>query len=512
MAEGDDMEHEVILRMNNISKAFPGVQALTNINFDLRKGEVHCLLGENGAGKSTLIKIISGAHQKDSGTIILKGREVEIKDAQVARELGISTIYQEMSLIPGMSVAENIFLGEELVKSHFYMVDKEEMEKQAGRIFKEMNVAINPNSLIKEISTAQQQMVEIARSLVKNRRIIIMDEPTSSISDKDTHELFRIIHKLKSQGVAIIYISHRLQELGQIVDRVTVMRDGRDVNTVNMKDVTIDQLVSMMVGRTLEKMDKPCKDHIGEVILKVENASRGYEVQNASFSLRKGEILGFAGLVGAGRSELMRLLFGAEKMEAGRIIFYEQEVKINSPMQAIKHGIGYLSEDRKRDGLVLIMGIDKNITMSNLASVCKGFILNKNKERVKADHTIKSLNIATSSADKLAKFLSGGNQQKVIIGKWLLTDCKVLIFDEPTRGIDVGARAEIYKLMNGLVEAGKSIIMVSSDLPEILRISNRIIVMNQGRIVGEFDNDGQVTQEDMMPLMLGGIDNVSEIG
>lgn len=502
------MEHEVILCMSNISKAFPGVQALTNINLDLRKGEVHCLLGENGAGKSTLIKIISGAHQKDTGTILLNGNEVDIKDAQMSRSLGISTIYQEMSLIPAMSVAENIFLGEEIIKSRFYMIDKEEMEKRAQKIFDEMNVAINPKSLIKDISTAQQQMVEIARSLIKNRQIIIMDEPTSSISDKDTHELFRIIHKLKNQGVAIIYISHRLQELIEIVDRITVMRDGRNVNTVNMKDVTIDQLVSMMVGRELEKMDKPSKEHIGEAVLEMQHVNRGYEVQNASFSLRKGEILGFAGLVGAGRSELMRLLFGAERMDSGKILLAGQEVKINSPIQAIKHGIGYLSEDRKRDGLVLSMGIDQNITMSNLGSVCKGFILSKKKESMEANRAIKSLNIATSAADKLAKFLSGGNQQKVIIGKWLLTDCKVLIFDEPTRGIDVGARAEIYKLMNGLVAMGKSIIMVSSDLPEILRVSNRIVIMNQGKIVGEFDNDNRVTQEDMMPLMLGGIEDV----
>ena len=508
MAGGDSMGHEVILRMSNISKAFPGVQALANINFELRRGEVHCLLGENGAGKSTLIKIISGAHQKDTGKIILNDKEVEIRDAQVSRELGISTIYQEMSLIPAMSVAENIFLGEEIIKSRFYMVDREEMEKRAGKIFADMNVDINPKSLIRDLSTAQQQMVEIARSLIKNRQIIIMDEPTSSISDKDTHELFRIIHKLKKQGVAIIYISHRLQELGEIVDRITVMRDGRDVSTVNMKDVTIDQLVSMMVGRELEKMDKPSVNHIGDVILEMQNVSWGSEVQAASFSLKKGEILGFAGLVGAGRSELMRLLFGAEKMDSGKIILKGQEVRINSPIEGIKQGIGYLSEDRKRDGLVLSMGIDKNITMANLASVCKGFILDKKRESTEADHAIKSLNVATSSADKLAKFLSGGNQQKVIIGKWLLTECEVLIFDEPTRGIDVGARAEIYKLMNGLVEAGKSIIMVSSDLPEILRISNRIIVMNHGKIVGEFDNDNEITQEELMPFMLGGIENV----
>ena len=287
------------------------------------------------------------------------------------------------------------------------------------------------------------------------------------------------------------------------------MRDGRDIGTVNMKNVTIDQLISMMVGRTLEKMDKPVSDHIGEVILEVKNITWGNSVQDASFSLRKGEILGFAGLVGAGRSELMRLIFGAEKMEAGKIVLHGQEVEINSPMQAIKHGIGYLSEDRKRDGLVLIVGIDQNITMANLASVCKGFLVSRKKENLEANNTIKSLNVATSSADKLAKFLSGGNQQKVIIGKWLLTDCEVLIFDEPTRGIDVGARAEIYKLMNGLAEAGKSIIMVSSDLPEILRVSNRIIVMNQGRVVGECNNDGTVAQEDIMPLMLGGISNVS---
>lgn len=503
------MEQEVILRMSNVSKAFPGVQALDSINFELRKGEVHCLLGENGAGKSTLIKILSGAHQKDNGAIFLHGNEVDIRDAQISRDLGISTIYQEMSLIPAMSVAENIFLGEEIVKNSFWMVNKKEMEKRTQAIFQEMNIEIDPKKLIKEISTAQQQMVEIARSLVKKRQIIIMDEPTSSISDKDTHELFRIIRKLKSQGVAIVYISHRLQELNEIVDRITVMRDGRDIGTVNMKDVTIDKLINMMVGRTLEKMDKPVSDHIGEVVLEVKNISWGNSVEDASFSLRKGEILGFAGLVGAGRSELMRLIFGAEKMEAGKIVLHGQEVEINSPMQAIKHGIGYLSEDRKRDGLVLIMGIDQNITMANLASVCNGFLVSRKKESLEANNTIKSLNVATSSADKLAKFLSGGNQQKVIIGKWLLTDCEVLIFDEPTRGIDVGARAEIYKLMNGLAEAGKSIIMVSSDLPEILRVSNRIIVMNQGRVVGECNNDGTVAQEDIMPLMLGGISNVS---
>jgi ribose transport system ATP-binding protein len=503
------MDHEVILRMQDINKAFPGVQALNHINFELRKGEVHCLLGENGAGKSTLIKIMSGAHQKDSGTVLLHGKEVDIKDAHISRDLGISTIYQEMSLIPGMSVAENIFLGEEIVKSPFYIVDKEKMEKQAEEIFREMNIDINPKRLVKEMSTAQQQMVEIARSLVKKRQIIIMDEPTSSISDKDTHELFRIIRKLKSQGVAIIYISHRLQELSEIVDRITVMRDGQDIGTVNMKDVTIDQLITMMVGRTLEKMDKPVRDHIGEVLLEVKNISWGNVVQNASFILRKGEILGFAGLVGAGRSELMRLLFGAEKMDAGRILLQGAQVEIHSPMQAISHGIGYLSEDRKRDGLVLSMGIDQNITMANLPRVCNGFFLSRKKEQLEAKNSIQALNVATNSIHKLVKFLSGGNQQKVIIGKWLLTDCQVLIFDEPTRGIDVGARAEIYKLMNELAQLGKSIIMVSSDLPEIIRVSNRVIVMNQGRIAGEFENDGTITQEGIMPLMLGGVGNVS---
>lgn len=509
MRGDSSMEHEVILRMSNISKAFPGVRALDNINFELRKGEVHCLLGENGAGKSTLIKIMSGAHQKDSGTIFLHGEEIDIKDAHTSRALGISTIYQEMSLIPGMSVAENIFLGEEIIKSPFYMVDKEKMVQQAKAIFQEMNVDVNPKSLIKEISTAQQQMVEIARSLVKKRQIIIMDEPTSSISDKDTNELFRIIRKLKSQGVAIIYISHRLQELGEIVDRITVMRDGQDVGTVNMKDVTIDQLITMMVGRTLDKMDKLVSNHIGEIMLEVKNFIWGNVVRDVSFSIRKGEILGFAGLVGAGRSELMRLLFGADQKESGRVLLLEQEVKINSPIHAIQHGIGYLSEDRKRDGLVLTMDIAQNITMANLNIVCKAFLVSRKKENREAEKIIKSLNVATSSVSKLTKLLSGGNQQKVIIGKWLLTDCKVLIFDEPTRGIDVGARAEIYKLMNGLAQAGKSIIMVSSDLPELIRVSNRIIVMNQGRIAGEFDNDGVITQEDIMPLMLGGVGNVS---
>lgn len=503
------MEGKIILKMENISKAFPGVQALDNAQLELREGEVHCLLGENGAGKSTLIKILSGAYQKDRGTIWISGQEVEIKDTHASRQLGISTIYQEMNLVPAMSVAENIFLGEELTRGFFSLIDKGEMENKAKQIFQEMNVNINPQCLLKDLSTAQQQMVEIAKALIKKTKIIIMDEPTSSITDKDTQELFLIIRKLKEQGNAIIYISHRLQELGEIVDRVTVMRDGKYVATVNIEDVTIDDLINMMVGRTLENIDKPVERELGEVILQVENLSNGATVENASFTLRQGEILGFAGLVGAGRTELMRVLFGADKIKSGQISLKGQAVKIKSPVEAVKKGIGYLSEDRKREGLVLLMGIDENITLANLAGISKSFIIDKQKERRQAKEQVRQLDINTSSLDKLTKFLSGGNQQKVVIGKWLMTDCDILIFDEPTRGIDVGAKAEIYRLMNFLAEQGKGIILVSSDFPEIQRMSNRVIVMNSGRIVGEFTNQGNLTQEEIMPLMLGGIENVS---
>lgn len=497
------MHNNTLLRMENIHKSFPGVQALTDVSLELRRGEVHCLLGENGAGKSTLIKILSGAYAMDAGKIYINGDEVQINNSHQARQLGISTIYQEMSLIPFMTVAENIFFGDELTH-RFSILKRAEMEAQTKQILRMMNVGINPKSLAKDLTTAQQQMVEIARSLIKQRKIIIMDEPTSSISEKETRELFRIIRELKQQGVSIIYISHRMQEFEEIVDRVTVLRDGRNVGTVDWKEVTLDQLIAMMVGRELGEWKAATNYSREEIILQVENIHSGNAVKQADFNLKKGEIVGFAGLVGSGRTELMKSIFGARHLNSGTIMWKGKSVRFRNPKDAVKQGIGYLSEDRKGEGLILHMGIDKNISLANLKAVSNLFFINKSQERKEAVSRIESLRIATASHDKVVGHLSGGNQQKVVIAKWLLTDSEVLIFDEPTRGIDIGARAEIYQVMEQLAASGKGIIVVSSDLPEILRISNRIIVMHEGKIVGQLPNDGNVKQEHIMSLMVGG--------
>lgn len=494
---------EPLLRMEGICKSFPGVKALHNVHFDLRKGEVHCLLGENGAGKSTLIKILSGAYTIDEGKIFINGNLVQIKNPHDSRSLGITTIYQEMSLIPAMTVTENIFFGEELTHK-LSVLNRSAMEKQTIDILQKMRVEINPKSLVQDLSAAQQQMVEIARSLIKKRKIIIMDEPTSSISEKDSKELFRIIRDLRQQGVSFIYISHRLQEFEGIVDRITIIRDGEYVDTVNMKDVSMDVLINKMVGRELAEQECILDRSTDRVVLKVEGAKYRNTVKNAEFELKEGEILGFAGLVGSGRTELMKLIFGANRLDSGNIVLNGKHVRFRHPRDAIKNGIVYLSEDRKREGLILDVSVEKNISLANLAAVSKLFFINARKEKEQANEQITSLRIATSSGDKKVKYLSGGNQQKVVIAKWLLTNSDILIFDEPTRGIDVGARVEIYQFIERLAEQGKSIIVVSSDLPEILKISNRIVVMSQGSITGELRNDGKIAQEQIMSHMVGG--------
>ncbi len=497
------MNENSLLTMENIYKSFPGVQALSDVSFDLRRGEVHCLLGENGAGKSTLIKILSGAYQMDAGRICINGKQVQIHNSHHARQLGISTIYQEMSLIPAMTVTENIFFGDELTH-RFSILNKAEMEVQTKHILRKMNVDINPKSVAKDLTTAQQQMVEIARSLIKKRQFIIMDEPTSSISEKETKELFRIIKELKQQGVSILYISHRMHEFEEIVDRITILRDGRNVGTVDWKEVTLDQLITMMVGRELGDWKAASNHSREETVLQVENISSGYAVKQAGFVLKKGEIVGFAGLVGSGRTELMKSIFGARPIDSGTITWKGKPVRFRTPKDAVNQGIGYLSEDRKGEGLILHMGIDQNISLANLKAVSTRFFIHKKRERKEAASRIASLRIATDTPGKVVRHLSGGNQQKVVIAKWLLTDSDVLIFDEPTRGIDVGAKAEIYQVMEQLAASGKGIIVVSSDLPEILRISNRIIVMREGKIAGQLVNDGSVKQDHIMSLMVGG--------
>jgi len=498
-----------IIQMKNICKSFLGVKALDDVSFDLKKEEVHCLIGENGAGKSTLVKILSGAYKKDSGTIIIRDKEVEIENVHDAKNLSISAIHQEINLVQSMNVVENVFLGEEIYIKGTFQLDWRQMQNKTKQVLDTLNISLDMNVPIRALRTAQQQMVEIARSLIYKRDIMIMDESTASISNKDTQELFKIIRHLKKQGVSIIYISHSLKELPEIADRVTVLRDGKKVRTVDIKEVSIDNLINMMVGRSLENFKKRESVKSDYTVLEVTNISRGSKVKNASFNLKKGEILGFAGLVGSGRTELMRLIFGADKPEEGQIVVKDKVLKNNNPVNAVRKGIAYLSEDRKMEGLILGMPVSQNITLSNLSSVSKGFVLNLKEEKTFVGKMIKALKIATPSASKIVRFLSGGNQQKVVIAKWLASNCDVMIFDEPTKGIDVGARLEVYQLMNELVKQGKSIIMVSSDLPEIMLMSDRIAVMSRGKITGVLENNGNVTQEEIMNLMLGGLSNVS---
>ncbi len=498
------MSGEVILRVENLTKRFPGVVAVDHVSFELRKGEVHCLLGENGAGKSTFIKMISGAYAKDEGQIYYDGEPVEINSSHDAKNLKIATIYQEMNLVSTMNAVENIFLGEEIHIGQSKILNITEMKRQTKAVLDRLKVKMNLNAPVKNFSTAQQQMVEIAKSLLHKNKIIIMDEPTSSITEKDTQELFRIIRELKNEGVAIIYISHRLQELKEIVDRVTVLRDGKYIDTLEMKDVEIEKLITLMVGRSLETTEKRKRVISDEVILSVKNLSWKNKVKDVSFELKKGEILGFAGLVGAGRSELMKLIFGAERAESGSVSYKGEPVKFRNTVKAVRSGISYLSEDRKREGLVLNMPIAQNITLASIDEVIRNKKINLRKERAVAEQSVQELQVATTSVNKRAKFLSGGNQQKVVIGKWLLCDSEVFIFDEPTRGIDVGAKQEIYRIMEALSEQGKSVIMISSELPELLKMSDRIIVLSNGYLTGELENAEVVSQESIMKLMLEG--------
>lgn len=496
------MENAQLLRMEGICKSFSGTRVLHNVNFDLKVGEVHCLLGENGAGKSTLIKILSGAHLVDEGNIFINGELVQITKPSDSRNFGITTIYQETSLIPGLSVAENIFFGEELV-NQLKVLNKHAMEKQASEILQEMLVDISPKKLVKDLTMAEQQMVEIARSLIKKRKIIIMDEPTSSLSEKDSKELFRIIKGLQKQGVSFIYISHRLHEFEGLVDRVTILRDGKYIDTVDFKDVSMEDLIKKMVGREIEDKGHVADRSTDQIVLKVQDVKYKNVVKNVGFELKKGEILGFAGIVGSGRTELMKLIFGALQLDSGSILLNGKPVRFRIPKDAVKKGIVYLSEDRKQEGLILDASVETNISLANLKTVSNGFFINASKEREQANQQIKNLSIVTSSEKKKVRYLSGGNQQKVVIAKWLLTNSNVLIFDEPTRGIDVGARSEIYQLIHSLAERGKSIIVVSSDLPEIIKISNRILVMSHGKINAELYNDGHISQEQIMSHMVG---------
>lgn len=485
--------------MEGIEKRFPGVHALNQCRFELRSGEVHALVGENGAGKSTLMKILGGIYHKDAGSIYLEGQEVEIQNPRMAQELGISIIHQELNLMPHLTVAQNIFIGREPRSNIPFIVDDRITNQHAERLFKMLNLQLDPVAKVADLTVAKQQMVEIAKALSFNAKILVMDEPTAALTETEIDELFRIIRQLREKGVGIVHISHRLEELKQISDRVTVMRDGKYIDTKRIQDVTIDQIISMMVGRTIyetapELPENPDQD----IVLEVRNINRGKVLKDVSFNLKKGEILGFAGLIGAGRTELARAIFGADAYDSGEVIIKGQRVNIKSPGDAVTHGIGYLSEDRKRYGLTLGMDVKENIAMAAMKNFLNWFgWVDFKKTVVRGQEMVKALNIKTPNLEQQVKFLSGGNQQKVVIGKWLTADTEILIFDEPTRGIDVGAKSEIYKLLNDLAHQGKAIIMISSELPEILRMSHRVVVMCEGRVTGIL-SAGEATQESIM--------------
>lgn len=497
------MADNLVLQMRNIRKIFPGVVALDDVDLDLRRGEVHILLGENGAGKSTLMKILSGAYQKDGGQILLDGREIEIKNPRHSRELGIGIIYQELNLVPHLSAAENIFLGRHpSARGLPFLIDRKVMNESARRILTGLGVDFDPRRLVKELSIAEQQMVEIAKAVSLDARILIMDEPTSALTEREIRELFTRIRKLKSDGVSIIYISHRMEELFEIGDRVTVLRDGALVGTCDIADVTRPELIRMMVDRELTQQFPKVAAARGKEVLRVEELSRRGALSGISFSLFEGEVLGIAGLLGSGRTELARVVFGLDKPDAGSIHVKGKLQKITSPRQAINLGFGFLTEDRKTQGLVLPLSVQENICLPSVERFSRLGVVSERREAEAAARYQKDLRIKATGPGQRVVNLSGGNQQKVVLGKWLCTRGEILIFDEPTRGIDVGSKAEIYQLMNQLTAGGAAIIMISSDLPEILGMSDRILVMHQGRINGEF-SAAEATPEKILHCALG---------
>ena len=494
------MSHPVILEMKGIVKSFGTVKALKGVDFDLRAGEVHALMGENGAGKSTLMKVLTGIHDANEGTIHYNGKQVAYSKPKEAMEDGIVIVHQELNMMNHLTVAQNIFIGREEFR-HNLLIDDGASIKKAKKLFDLLKLDINPTEKVGNLTVGKQQMVEIAKALSMDAKVIVFDEPTAALTESEINELFVIIDDLRAKGVGIIYISHRMDEIARITDRVTVMRDGEYVGTVNTKETTKDEIIAMMVGRTIYEDPKAASAVADDapVVLEVKNLNAGSSVKDVSFQLRKGEILGFSGLMGAGRTEVARLLFGADKKESGTIFVNGKEVTINSPQDAIREGIGYLSEDRKRFGCIVDMTIADNTVMTNLDKYIKGGLINDGEIVKVSDEFVKQLRTKTPSSKQLVRNLSGGNQQKVVIAKWLEQNSDILIFDEPTRGIDVGAKSEIYTLMNALVAQGKSIIMISSELTEILRMSDRIVVMCEGRKTGELDIS-QATQERILAL------------
>lgn len=490
---------EVILTMKGIDKSFPGVHALDHVDFEVKKGEVHALMGENGAGKSTLMKVLTGIYTKDSGTITYEGKEVEFHNAREAQAAGVVIVHQELNMMGHLTVAQNIFVGREFKKG--LRIDDRKMNEEARKLFQRLNIDIDPTETMSNLTVGKQQMCEIAKAISHNAKVIIFDEPSAALTESEIQELFKIIRDLREQQLGIIYISHRMDEIKVITDRVTVMRDGGYVGTLVTQECTKDDIINMMVGRVIYEDPKSHSMVAPDapVVLKVEHLNAGKMVQDVSFELHKGEILGFSGLMGAGRTETARAIFGADPKQSGKIYINGKEVTIKTPRDAVKYGIGYLSEDRKRYGIVVQKSVAENSTMADLPKYCVGPFIKKREENKISQKYVDSLDTKTPGIDQLVVNLSGGNQQKVVIAKWLVKNSDILIFDEPTRGIDVGAKNEIYKLMNKLAEEGKSIIMISSEMTEILRMSDRIVVMCEGKKTGEIGIE-EATQEAIMNM------------
>ena len=489
---------EYIVKMDHICKTFPGVKALDDVSFNLKPGEVMALLGENGAGKSTLMKILSGVYTKDEGTILIDGKEVPIMNQKVASEKGIAIIHQELNMCHHLTIAENMFLGREPLKHG--LIDTKKMNSDAKELLLKLGVDIDPTTITGELQVSKQQMVEIAKALSINAKVLIMDEPTSALTAREIDELFTIIRQLKESGCGIVYISHRLEELSHITDRVTIMRDGHYITSGNFNDFTMDEIIANMVGREIKEKYPNVDCAVGETVFEVKNLNAGRLVRDISFSVRKGELVGIAGLMGAGRTETTRAIFGADQKESGKIFVEGKEVFIRNPKDAIKNGIVLAPEDRKKDGLCIKLPVRENISLPNLDGLTgKNLVINSRKENDISQKAIKDMNIKLPHAEVNAETLSGGNQQKVVVGKWLAGNSKLVMFDEPTRGIDVAAKVEIYHLMNQLKENGIGCLFVSSELPEVIGVADRIIVMCDGRITGELSRE-EATQEKVLAL------------
>nr|WP_106782268.1 sugar ABC transporter ATP-binding protein [Lysinibacillus timonensis] len=489
-----------LLEMKNISKAFPGVQALSNVSIDLNSGEVLALVGENGAGKSTLMKILTGIYKADEGEILLNGAKINVASTKRATELGISMIHQELNLMKDLTIAENIFIGREPKGLMNLFIKDQQVNSMTEDLFKQLSLNLDARTKVEELTIAKQQMVEIAKALSFNSKILIMDEPTTALTEKEIDVLFEIIENLKRSGVGIIYISHRMDELKRISDRITIMRDGEYVDTLPSKETDIKEVIRLMVGREVYIESKPTTTNRDrEIVLELKNISTNNNLKDISFKLRKGEILGFAGLMGSGRTEVANAIFGIDKIKQGEMYLRGERVKISNPTQAVQNGIGYLTEDRKHLGLLLDMDVKTNITIATLKNFQRAGFVQDDQIAITAEQYVKRLKVKTPSIHQHIRFLSGGNQQKVVISKWLLRDCDILIFDEPTRGIDVGAKGDIYKLLEDLANEGKSIIMISSELPEVLRMSHRIVVMSEGRMTGILEAS-EASQEKIMEL------------